>query len=166
MFFTTAILFLNLQVILEIDILQHTKNLGKLKCTLSTFHTARKKQIDANLHRKVYVKVVEKLLGEANVIHNKYGNFQLIKKMIKYRLKLGQVVIHPLKPKPERLLKEINSTNKKACVTKKKLLFTSINEDADFHQIQTKAADHIYPIKRQCCSHIGQWFLYEGNTCI
>ena len=88
MFFTTAILFLNLQVILEIDILQHTKNLGKLKCTLSTFHAARKKQIDANLHQKVYVKVVEKLLGEANVVHNKYGNFQLIKKMIKYRLNI------------------------------------------------------------------------------
>ena len=53
------------------------------------------------------------------------------------------VLIHPLKLKPEkRLSKEINSIKKKH-VMKRDLLSIVIKEDADFDQIQTKAADHI-----------------------
>ena len=82
---------------MEIDVLQHIKDLVKLKCALFTSSTVRKNKLTA-IHTEGVCKSCREVAERGKLVYRKYA----------------MVLIHPLKLKPEkRLSKEINSIKKK-----------------------------------------------------
>ena len=65
---------------MEIDVLQHIKDLGKLKCALFTPSTVRKNKLTAIFTEGV-CKSCREVAERGKLVYKKYGKLKLIKKM-------------------------------------------------------------------------------------
>ena len=65
---------------MEIDVLQHVKDLGKLKCALFTSSTVRKNKLTA-IYTEGVCKSCREVAERGKLVYRKYGKLTLIKKM-------------------------------------------------------------------------------------
>ena len=90
----------------------------------------------------MFVKVAEKLLREENWLTKKWKTHADKENDIVTIKRCGTYSSSQTKTR-EKIIKGDKFNQEKACVMKRDLLSIVIKEGADFHQIQTKAADHI-----------------------